>query len=69
MSYPIVTIVPGSTVGAWQVPETDAVAHLAVTVKSIFDGSLSTVDRDVPFTVRYLITLAADGSPVITAKY
>ena len=69
VSYPIVTIVPGSTVGAWQVPETDALAHLAVKVKSIFDGSLSTVDRDVPFTVRYLITFAADGSPVITAKY
>jgi hypothetical protein len=68
VSYPIVTIVPGSTAGAWQVPETGALAHLTVKVKSIFDGSLSTVDNDVPFTVRYLITFAADGSPVITAQ-
>ena len=69
VSYPIVTIVPGAAVGNWQVPETRALAHLTVKVKSIFDGSLSTFDDDVPFTVRYLITFAADGSPVITAQY
>ena len=69
VSYPIVTIVPGAAVGSWQVPETGALAHLKVKVKSIFDGSLSTFDDDVPFTVRYLITFAGDGSPVITAQY
>ena len=67
--YPIVTIVPGNTVGRWQVPESQAVAHLTVKVKSIFDGTLSTFDADVPFTVRYLITFADDGSPTITAQY
>ena len=67
--YPIVTIAPGNTVGAWQVPETGAIAHLTVKVKSIFDGRLSTVNKDVPFTVHYLITFAGDGSPVITAQY
>lgn len=69
VSYPIVTIVPGAAAGTWQVPETGALAHLTVKVKSIFDGSLSTFDDDVPFTVRYLITFAADGSPAITAQY
>ena len=69
VSYPIVTIVPGSTVGSWQVPESGALAHLTVKVKSIFDGSISTFDRDVPFTVRYVISFAADGGPVITALY
>ncbi|MBG6108640.1 hypothetical protein [Frigoribacterium sp. CG_9.8] len=69
VSYPIVAIVPGGTVGAWQVPETAAAAHLTVKVKSIFDGSLSTVDKDVPFTVRYLITFDTGGSPVITPQY
>ena len=68
VSYPIVTIVPGLGVGRWQVPETGAVAHLTVKVKSIFDGSLSTFDADVPFSVRYLITFADNGSPVITAQ-
>ena len=66
--YPSVTIVPGSAAGSWQVPETGALAHLTVTVKSIFDGRLIAVDEDVPFTVRYLITFASDGSPLITAQ-
>ena len=69
VKYPIVTIVPGNTAGRWQVPETQAVAHLTVRVKSIFDGSLSTLDADVPFSVRYLITFADDGRPTITAQY
>jgi hypothetical protein len=69
VNYPIVRIVPGSAVGSWQVPETGALAHLRVKVKSIFDGSLSTFDDDVPFTVRYLITFAGDGTPVITPQY
>jgi hypothetical protein len=68
VSYPIVTIVPGAKPGSWQIPETGGLAHLRVKVKSIFDGSLSTFDDDVPFTVRYLITFAGDGSPVITAQ-
>ena len=69
VSYPIVTIVPGTAAGSWQVPDTGAIAHLKVEVKSIFDGSLSTLDEDVPFTVRYLITFGGDGSPTITAQY
>jgi hypothetical protein len=69
VNYPVVTIVPGSAVGSWQVPETGALAHLTVKVKSIFDGSVSTFDDDVPFTVRYLISFGSDGSPVITAQY
>ncbi|MES2093337.1 MAG: hypothetical protein V4531_05935 [Actinomycetota bacterium] len=69
VKYPVVTIVPGDAAGSWQVPETGALAHLRVTVKSIFDGSLSTFDEDVPFAVRYLITFAADGSPVVAAQF
>ncbi|QNE48227.1 hypothetical protein F1C58_15855 [Glaciihabitans sp. INWT7] len=69
VSYPIVTIVPGASPGSWQIPETGGLAHLRVKVRSIFDGSLSTFDDDVPFTVRYVITFAGDGSPVITAQY
>ncbi len=66
---PVVTIVPGSAPGSWQVPKTAALAHLTVRVKSIFDGSLSTFDRDVPFVVHYLITFGRTGAPVITAQY
>jgi hypothetical protein len=68
VSYPIVSILPGATPGSWQVPETGALAHVTVKVKSIFDGTLSTIDENVPFTVSYLITFGGDGSPVITAR-
>jgi hypothetical protein len=66
--YPKVVITPSDTVGSWQVPETPATAHLVVKVKSIFDGSVSTFDKDVPFTVRYLVSFQPDGSPLITAE-
>ncbi|MCU1513896.1 MAG: hypothetical protein JWO10_986 [Microbacteriaceae bacterium] len=69
VTYPVVAVRPGSPAGAWQMPSTTGVSHLVVTVKSIFDGTVSTFDEDVPFTVRYLITLPADGSLLITAQY
>lgn len=66
---PRVTIVPGTAADTWLVPETTGTAHLTVAVKSIFDGSLSTVDEDVPFTVSYLVTLQPGGGLLITAEY
>ena len=66
---PVVTIVPGNTPGSWLMPATEGRAHLVVTVKSIFDGTVSTFDQDVPFTVAYLITFQADGSLLIAAQY
>lgn len=62
VSYPTVSIVPGSPVGRWQMPKTTAVAHLKVTVKSIFDGRVSIFDQDVPFSVGYAITIHPDGT-------
>ena len=62
---PVVTIVPGTDANTWQVPRARATAHLVVTVKSIFDGSVTKFDRDVPFTVSYLVTIRADGSLLI----
>ncbi|WP_349899168.1 hypothetical protein [Parafrigoribacterium soli] len=63
---PVVTIAPGVTPGTWQVPHTTGAAHLTVKVRSIFDGSVTTLDEDVPFTVAYTIGFAADGRLVIT---
>ncbi|MEP6482391.1 MAG: hypothetical protein ABJA94_10340 [Rhodoglobus sp.] len=60
-SYPRVVIEPGATSGQWVMPATDAVAHLVVEVKSLFDGSISTFDEDVPFSVSYVITFLPDG--------
>jgi hypothetical protein len=66
---PVVTIVPTAVAGTWQVPDSPAAAHLVVTVKSIFDGTVSTFDQDVPFSVGYLVTFETDGSLLITAQY
>lgn len=50
----------------WSIPNTDAVAHLEVEVRSLFDGSISTVSVDVPFQVSGSITILADGSASIS---
>jgi hypothetical protein len=69
VTYPVVKIEPVGESGSWQIPDTAAMAHLVVKVRSIFDGSISTFDQDIPFSVRYLITFGADGTPSITAQY
>jgi hypothetical protein len=66
-SYPKLAIVPGPATGEWQVPQTPGAAHLKVEVRSLFDGTLSTFDEDVPFTISYSITFSDSGIPTITA--
>ena len=68
-SYPQVTIVPGPEPLTWLMPRTTAAAHLVVEVRSLFDGSVSTFDEDVPFTTSYLITFLDDDELLITAQY
>lgn len=68
VKYPAVTIQPGAAANTWEMPQSPATAHLLVRVRSIFDGSLSTVSVDVPFSVQYLISFGADGAPTITAQ-
>ena len=69
VASPVVVIEPAAGTGNWVVPSIPGTAHLKVTVKSIFDGSISTFDKDVPFTVSYAILIAGDGSLQITAQY
>lgn len=67
--YPEVSIVPSpGEPGVWLVPPTPAAAHLTVEVRSLFDGSLSTFDEDVPFDVSYTVTFPGDGSLLITPR-
>lgn len=42
-----------------------AAAHLKVKVQSLYDGSINTFDRDVPFDVSYAITVSADDQLTI----
>lgn len=66
--FPKVEIIPGKSVGAWVMPEADASAHLKVKIQSLFDGSISTFNKDVPFTVAYGITVEADDELTIEAQ-
>ena len=68
-SYPEVTLIPGGDAGSWLMPATDAAAHLTVDVRSIFDGSISTFDKDVNFTASYLVTFMPEDELLITAQY
>jgi len=67
-AYPAVTIAPAGSPGTWQVPPTTGAAHLLVEVQSLFDGTRSTFDEDVPFSVGYLISFPGDGSVKIAAR-
>lgn len=69
VEYPEVTLKPGQEPESWLMPSTRGVAHLVVDVKSIFDGSVSTFDEDVPFTASYLVTFLPDDELLITAQY
>lgn len=66
--YPQITIRRGAAPGTWEVPQTAAAAHLVVGVRSLFDGTRSTFDEDVPFTVSYVITLLPNGQVSIAAQ-
>jgi hypothetical protein len=53
--YPEVAVVP--TANGWGVLGAEGVAHVRVRIRSLRDGSLSTFDRDVPFTADYSVVL------------
>lgn len=67
--YPAVSLEPGSEAGEWVMPRTGATAHLLVDVRSLFDGTVSEFDEDVPFSVRYVVTFMSDTELLITADY
>jgi hypothetical protein len=68
VSDPTVTIEPLGNTGNWLVPEATGQAHLVVKVQSLYDGKITTFDADVPFTVSYQITVAADDHLTIVAQ-
>jgi hypothetical protein len=57
---PVLRLEPGPF-GTWIAGPAPGTAHLVVEVQSLFDGSLSTFDQDVPFHARYEVRIAADG--------
>lgn len=60
---PTVTVEPSGA--GWSIPTAEAVAHIEVDVRSLFDGSIEHVSEDVPFRVNGTIDILADGSASI----
>ena len=60
---PTVTVEPDGA--QWMIPATDAVAHIEVDIRSLFDGSIEHVSEDVPFRVSGTIAILPDGSASI----
>lgn len=61
---PTVSVLPDGA--GWRIPSAKAVAHIEVEIRSIFDGSVRTVEEDVPFTVDGQITVQPDGTASIS---
>ena len=66
---PRISIVPDQDSGKWLVPNSTGKAHLKVKVQSLFDGSVSTFDRDVPFQISYSISIGSNDHLTITSLY
>ena len=45
----------------WKIPGVEAVAHIEVDIRSLFDGSVRRVSEDVPFLLNGAITVLPDG--------
>lgn len=50
----------------WRIVPAEAAAHIEVDIRSLYDGSVRHVSRDVPFEVTGQITERPDGSVTIT---
>lgn len=66
VSQPTVSVLPDGA--GWRIPAADAVAHIDVEIRSLFDGSVNEVAADVPFTVTGSIAVLPDGSASITVS-
>ena len=62
-TQPTVTVTPDDD--GWQIPPTDAVAHLDVDVRSLFDGAVEPMSEDVPFQVNGTIVILPNGTASI----
>lgn len=67
VTNPAVSIVADGTTGNWLVPSATGDAHLVVKVQSLYDGSITTFDSNVPFAVSYTIAVAANDHLTITS--
>lgn len=50
----------------WRIPTTEAVAHIGVKIRSLFDGSVRDVSEDVPFAMSGTVDMLPDGTASIS---
>jgi hypothetical protein len=65
VEYPEPTVEPGVEFGTWLVAAEGGIANLTVDVQQLFDGSVATLDDDLPFTATYLVTIGADDATLL----
>jgi len=65
--YPSLAIDPADRPDAWTVLPASGTARLEVDVRSLFDGTASTLDTEVPFSVGFTVTFRDDGGLLIQA--
>jgi hypothetical protein len=62
--YPEITVEPGAE--SWVIPAVQGDAHLEVDVQSLFDGSITPYDADVPFSMVGNVFVSSDGTVQVT---
>jgi hypothetical protein len=62
VEYPQIAIEPGPDFGTWLVRDAELVSHLTVDIQSLFDGSITTFDEDLPVSATYRVTIGADDT-------
>ena len=67
-SYPAVDLDPTDQIGVWTMPVTDGVAHLEVDIQSLFDGSVESLDQDVPFVAGYTVTILSTDELLVVPR-
>lgn len=66
VEYPQVMIVAGPS--SWLLADNTGTAHIDVQVKSLFDGSVTGLSEDIPFSLDYAITLDDAGQITFAAR-
>ncbi|MFE1646478.1 hypothetical protein ACFM35_12935 [Microbacterium sp. P01] len=64
VTQPTVTVTPDGA--DWKIERTEAVAHIDVDIRSLYDGRITRVSEDVPFALRGSIDILADGTASIS---
>lgn len=63
---PVVAVQPDGA--GWRIPDAEAIAHIQVDIRSLFDGSVDSVSEDVPFIVSGAIEILPDGTASIVVR-